>query len=105
MLAEALLAALKAPTLTASLGLSIPYPVTTSSNTQHGPPGPIGFMMGPVHGVYLACPNEPSVYITGDTVLVNSVTDAVHRLKVCIYYVFVSLLRGRVSDGHGILCG
>jgi hypothetical protein len=38
--------------------------------------------MGPVHGVYLACPNEPSIYITGDTVLVPSVSEAIERLEV-----------------------
>jgi L-ascorbate metabolism protein UlaG (beta-lactamase superfamily) len=38
-------------------------------------------MMGAVVGYYLAHPNEPSVYVTGDTVLTKEVLDALSRLR------------------------
>ena len=47
---------------------------------QHGH-GLLGWMMGPVSGFYLAHPAEPSVYITGDTILTAQVRDAIERLK------------------------
>ena len=47
---------------------------------RHGR-GLIGWMMGPVAGFYLAHPEEPSIYITGDAVLTNGVVEAVERLK------------------------
>lgn len=43
--------------------------------------GPIAWAMGPSHGYYLASPNEPSIYITGDAVLTDDVRDALTRLK------------------------
>lgn len=42
--------------------------------------GVIGWALGPVHGYYLAHPDEPSLYVTGDSVLSASVLDAVDRL-------------------------
>ena len=43
--------------------------------------GMIGWLMGPVAGYYLAHPNEPTVYITGDTVLTDTVKSAIERLQ------------------------
>ena len=43
--------------------------------------GLIGWLMGPVSGFYLAHPDEPSVYITGDSVLTETVLEAVARLE------------------------
>lgn len=43
--------------------------------------GFVGWMLGPVSGCYLAHPDEPSVYLTGDAVLTESVLDAVTRLR------------------------
>jgi len=43
--------------------------------------GFFGWMMGPVAGFYLAHPSEPSVYITGDSVLTDTVRDAITRLR------------------------
>ncbi|TWT32179.1 metal-dependent hydrolase [Posidoniimonas corsicana] len=43
--------------------------------------GMIGWLMGPVAGYYLAHPNEPTVYITGDTVLTDTVKSAIERLR------------------------
>lgn len=47
---------------------------------RHGR-GALGWMMGPVAGFYFAHPDEPSLYITGDTVLTPEVQKAVERLK------------------------
>ncbi|WP_166831893.1 MBL fold metallo-hydrolase [Thalassoroseus pseudoceratinae] len=41
----------------------------------------IGWLMGPVAGYYLAHPYEPTVYITGDTVLTDMVETAIERLR------------------------
>lgn len=41
--------------------------------------GLIGWLMGPVAGYYLAAPNEPSVFITGDAVLTDTLREAVQR--------------------------
>lgn len=43
--------------------------------------GLVGWLMGPVSGFYLAVDGEPSLYITGDTVLTKSVLDDIERLK------------------------
>jgi len=43
--------------------------------------GLIGWLMGPVAGFYLTHPDEPSLYITGDTVLTETVKQAVGRLQ------------------------
>ncbi len=43
--------------------------------------GPVGWLMGPVTGFYIAPPDEPSLYITGDTVLTKGVRSAIERLK------------------------
>ncbi|MCA9666443.1 MAG: MBL fold metallo-hydrolase [Myxococcales bacterium] len=48
--------------------------------TVHGH-GVMGWLMGPMAGFYLAHPDEPSIYITGDTVLTDAVLDAVSRLR------------------------
>ena len=37
--------------------------------------------MGPASGFYLARPDEPSVYITGDSVMTQHVRDAIERLQ------------------------
>lgn len=47
---------------------------------RHGH-GLIGWLMGPVSGFFLACPGEPSLYITGDTVMTERVRDAIERLQ------------------------
>lgn len=47
---------------------------------RHGR-GLLGWLMGPVHGVYLAHPGEPSLYITSDTVLTDGIREAIHRLR------------------------
>ncbi|WP_166831827.1 MBL fold metallo-hydrolase [Thalassoroseus pseudoceratinae] len=43
--------------------------------------GMIGWLMGPVAGYYLTLPEEPTVYITGDTVLTDTVKSAIERLR------------------------
>lgn len=43
--------------------------------------GMIGWLMGPVAGYCLAHPDEPTVYITGDTVLTDTVKAAIERLR------------------------
>lgn len=47
---------------------------------RHGH-GLIGWLMGPVSGFYLARPDEPSVYLTGDSVMTQHVRDAIERLQ------------------------
>lgn len=48
--------------------------------SRHGR-GLLGWLMGPVAGYFLAHPDEPSVYLTGDSVLTDNVIDAVRRLQ------------------------
>ena len=48
--------------------------------SRHGR-GPVGWLMGPVAGYYLAAPDEPTVYLVGDSVLTDSVLEAVVRLQ------------------------
>lgn len=48
--------------------------------SRHGR-GLLGWFMGPVAGVYLAHPDEPSLYVVGDSVLTDSVLDAIDRLQ------------------------
>jgi len=48
--------------------------------SRHGR-GMLGWLMGPVAGYYLAHPDEPSLYITGDSILTSSVLEAVDRLQ------------------------
>lgn len=48
--------------------------------SRHGR-GPLGWLMGPVAGYYFAHPDEPSVYLTGDSILTDSVLEAVERLQ------------------------
>ena len=47
---------------------------------RHGH-GLLGWMMGQVSGFYLAHPQEPSVYLTSDSVLTSAVLDALGRLR------------------------
>jgi L-ascorbate metabolism protein UlaG (beta-lactamase superfamily) len=47
---------------------------------RHGR-GWLGWLMGPVSGVYLAHPDEPSVYFTSDAVLTDGLLGAVDRLR------------------------
>jgi L-ascorbate metabolism protein UlaG (beta-lactamase superfamily) len=42
--------------------------------------GLLGFRMGPAAGFFVAHPDEPSVYLTGDTVLTRAVLEALERL-------------------------
>lgn len=53
---------------------------TAQLKASHGR-GLLGWLMGPGVGFYLAHPGEPSVYLTGDTVLTQEVKDAVQRLQ------------------------
>jgi len=48
--------------------------------SRHGQ-GLLGWLMGPVSGYYLAPPDEPSLYLVGDSVLTQNVLDAVVRLQ------------------------
>jgi len=48
--------------------------------TAHGR-GPLGWLMGPVCGYFLAHPMEPSIYLTGDSVLTPNVLEALERLR------------------------
>lgn len=48
--------------------------------SRHGR-GLLGWLMGPVAGYYLAHPDEPSVYLTGDSILTANVEDALARLQ------------------------
>ncbi|NVB40432.1 MBL fold metallo-hydrolase [Pseudenhygromyxa sp. WMMC2535] len=47
---------------------------------RHGH-GLVGWLMGPVHGYYLAHPGEPSVYLTGDAVLTDALLEILDRLR------------------------
>ena len=47
---------------------------------QHGR-GALAWLMGPVSGVYLAHPDEPSVLFTSDAVLTDALLHAVDRLR------------------------
>jgi L-ascorbate metabolism protein UlaG (beta-lactamase superfamily) len=48
--------------------------------TKHGR-GLLGLLMGKVRGFYLAHPNEPSLYLIGDSILTPAVREAVTRLQ------------------------
>lgn len=48
--------------------------------SRHGR-GILGWLMGPVAGYYLAHPGEPSIYLTGDSILTRTVLDAIDRRK------------------------
>ncbi len=48
--------------------------------TRHGR-GLIGWLMGPVSGFFLAHPEGPTVYLTSDAVMSDSVLEAVDRLQ------------------------
>ncbi len=43
--------------------------------------GPMGWLMGPVTGFFLAAPGEPSIYLTSDAVLTEDMLAAVRRLQ------------------------
>ncbi|MEM8670336.1 MAG: MBL fold metallo-hydrolase [Planctomycetota bacterium] len=43
--------------------------------------GLMGWLMGPVAGYYLSHPNEPTIYLTSDTVLTDTVKRAIVRLQ------------------------
>lgn len=58
-------------------GLDVALEVIPS---RHGR-GLLGWMLGPVAGYYLAPEGEPSLYITGDSILTDSVRDAIVRLQ------------------------
>lgn len=58
---------------------SLDFPVEVIEG-RHGH-GVFGWLLGPVSGFYLAHPGEPSVYLTGDSVMVENVKEAVTRLK------------------------
>lgn len=60
---------------TGSLGLAVEL-----VPSRHGL-GLLGWLMGPVAGFYLAHPDEPSVYLTGDAVMSDGVVDALSRLR------------------------
>jgi L-ascorbate metabolism protein UlaG (beta-lactamase superfamily) len=47
---------------------------------RHGR-GLVAWAMGPVAGVYLSHPDEPSVYLTSDAVLTETVTETIERLR------------------------
>lgn len=48
--------------------------------SRHGR-GPIGWLLGPVCGYFIAHPDEPTVYLTGDSILTDAVLDAAERLR------------------------
>lgn len=48
--------------------------------SRHGS-GLLGWLMGPVAGYFLAHPGEPSLYVVGDSVMTESVLEAVSRLR------------------------
>ncbi|MBV1861198.1 MAG: MBL fold metallo-hydrolase [Nannocystaceae bacterium] len=58
-------------------GLGVELEVVPS---RHGR-GLLGWMLGPVAGYYLAAKGEPSLYITGDSILTDSVREAIGRLQ------------------------
>lgn len=47
---------------------------------EHGR-GVAGFMMGPVSSLYLAHPDEPSVYLTSDSIWCSAIEDSLRRLR------------------------
>jgi L-ascorbate metabolism protein UlaG (beta-lactamase superfamily) len=48
--------------------------------SRHGT-GLLGWLMGPVAGYYLAHPGEPSLYLIGDSIMTESVLEAISRLR------------------------
>ncbi len=48
--------------------------------SRHGR-GMLGWLMGPVAGYVLTHPGEPSLYLTGDSILTENVLEAVSRLQ------------------------
>jgi L-ascorbate metabolism protein UlaG (beta-lactamase superfamily) len=58
-----------------ALGMSIEI-----VRSRHGQ-GLLGWLLGPVAGYYLAHPSEPSLYVLGDSVLTESVLEAISRLQ------------------------
>jgi L-ascorbate metabolism protein UlaG (beta-lactamase superfamily) len=48
--------------------------------SRHGR-GPLGWLMGPVAGYFVAAPGEPTLYLTGDAVLDERVLEATTRLR------------------------
>lgn len=58
-----------------SLGMKV-----EAIKARHGH-GIKGWLLGPGHGWFMAHPDEPSIFITGDTVLVDSVKNAIIALK------------------------
>ncbi|MGH1348004.1 MAG: MBL fold metallo-hydrolase [Nannocystales bacterium] len=58
-------------------GLGVTLEVVPS---RHGR-GLLGWILGPVAGYYLAADGEPSLYITGDSILTDSVREAIERLQ------------------------
>ncbi len=60
---------------TGALGLEV-----ETIRSRHGR-GLLGWMLGPVAGYYLAHPNEPSVYLVGDSILTENVLEAIERLQ------------------------
>lgn len=58
-----------------SLGMSVEV-----VRSRHGS-GLLGWLMGPVAGYFLAYPGEPSLYVIGDSVMTESVLEAVSRLR------------------------
>lgn len=61
--------------VTGALGLEV-----ETIRSRHGR-GLVGWMLGPVAGYYLAHPDEPSLYVVGDSILTESVLEAVERLQ------------------------
>lgn len=57
-----------------SLGMKVEW-----VKARHGH-GIKGWLLGPGGGWYMAHPGEPSIYVTGDTVLVESVRNVLHNL-------------------------
>lgn len=64
---------------------------------QHGR-GVVGWLMGPVSGFYLAHPDEPSLYITGDAVMTAPIRDALARLSPDVVIVPAGAANFGVGD-------
>lgn len=57
------------------------YGMTVRAVTAKHGHGPEAEMLGPGHGWFISHPDEPSVYLTGDTVLTDTVIDTIRELR------------------------
>ncbi len=83
--------------------------ITITRTGGHHGVGPVETPMGSVIGFVLAAPGEPTIYLAGDTVMVDEVRAAVetHRPEVIVTHSGGATLAGRlrVDLCRGVVCG